>query len=526
MRMERSDLLARFSPDRVRSAVDSLVRHSAPPSVARSVPLELLVAVLLGGVLRLYRLGAESLWIDEVFMVRMATDMSLSELLFEVPLYEPHPPLFNVLMWAWIGRTGTSEALMRVPSVAFSLLAIPIVYALTRRLFDRGTAGLTALFLAVSPLQIWYAQEARMYALLVLATATSFYLVVRIAESAARGDPVTRLAVAYVAVGTVLGYLHVYGLFVLLAQATFFGWNLVRRGTDALLSWRELLAVYGGIGALTAPWTGLLLDRLLRPDRYPADAASWLQPPDLAVLAEAFSLLSFGVTTHTRPYEVLTHPPDLFLLVVGICLLLPIALFAMGAFESEDRGIFLVGLWLLVPAAVPFALSITLRPMFELRYLLVVAPAFLVLLARGVQVVSRDPLRYVLVGLILTGMLVPLPGYYAEPHKDEWREAADYVASDAEPGDVVVVVPGWTGAEPNHAFRFYFDREDVAVVPLYSFSSADEYRQAIDGGGDVYLVVSYTNQRQEVIDRVATQTGSEPTEEREFVSIRVLKYER
>ena len=89
-----------------------------------SVPPELLIAVLVGSVLRLYRLGEQSFWIDEVFMVTMATETTLGELLFEVPQFEPHPPLYNVLMWAWVPIAGTSEIAMRSTSVLFILVAV------------------------------------------------------------------------------------------------------------------------------------------------------------------------------------------------------------------------------------------------------------------------------------------------------------------------------------------------------------------------------------------------------------------
>lgn len=483
------------------------------------IPIGLIVSVGIGSILRVYRLGAESLWIDEVFMITMATETGLRELLFEVPRFEPHPPLFNLFMWAWIRLTGTSEVAMRSPSVLFSILSIPVFYLLVDRLFTRQTAGIAAILLAVSPFQIWYAQEARMYALLLLLTVVSFYQLVTLLES-----PDTRQGILYVGTGVLLAYLHVYGLFVVLAQALFLGWLFFRRGTEVSFSLRQYIGLYTSIGTLSLPWTGLLLHRILVPERYPEDAAAWIQRPELTDLVEAFSLLSFGVTDHTRPYQILTQPPDLLLLVVVLSLLFVVGGVTMGEFRSDQRGMLLTWFWLFIPLFVPFFISLWIRPMFQLRYLIVVSPAFLLLLARGVQMVPQLPVRYLVVGLILTGMVFPLPGYYAEPNKDQWEDAAGYVASNADSGDVVIVVPGWTWTGPSDAFRHYFDREDVTVRPLYHSSPRADYEEAVRQGDSIYLVVSYTNQRQEVMTRVSEIVGKTPSERREYISVVVFEY--
>lgn len=484
------------------------------------IPLELIVAVVIGSVLRIYRLGEESFWIDEVFMITMATERGIRELVFEIPLFEPHPPLFNLFMWGWIRLTGTSEIAMRSPSVVFSILSIPMFYLLVDRLFTRQTAGIATGFLAVSPFQIWYAQEARMYALLVLLTILSFYEMVRLIESYT-----TTHALAYVGCGVLLAYIHVYGLFVLLAQALFLGLSLFRRRSELTLSPGHYIGIFASIGALSLPWTGLLVHRILVPDRYPQDAAAWLQRPELTDLIEAFSLLSFGVTNHTRPYQVLSHPPDLLLMLVALCLLFVVGGVTMSEFQTDRHGMRLSGFWLFVPLVVPFFISLWVRPMFQLRYLIVVSPAFLLLLARGVQMVPEIPVRYLVIGLILIGMVFPLPGYYAEPNKDQWEDAADYVESNAAAGDVVIVVPGWTWTGPSDAFRYYFDRQDVSVHPLYAANSMEEYQAAVTQGEDVYLVVSYTNQRQEVVNRVSETVGRSPTERRKYISVIVFKYQ-
>src|SRR5690606_5647697 len=72
-----------------------------------------------------------------------------------------HPPTYYLLLHHWL-KIGREESWLRLPSVYVSMISLALTYTLGRSLFSRK-AGLTAAaFLAVAPLSIWYAQEARM----------------------------------------------------------------------------------------------------------------------------------------------------------------------------------------------------------------------------------------------------------------------------------------------------------------------------------------------------------------------------
>ena len=63
---------------------------------------------------------------------------------------------------------GTAKLAVRLPSLIAGTLVIPALYELGRELYDRRTGLIAAAFGAVSPLLIWYSQEARMYAFVTL----------------------------------------------------------------------------------------------------------------------------------------------------------------------------------------------------------------------------------------------------------------------------------------------------------------------------------------------------------------------
>src|SRR5690242_20250586 len=132
----------------------------------RTIPESLVLAmlVLLGGALRLLRLGHEPLWVDEGFSWRWA-HLPLADLWGAAGRLEYNPPLYYTLQHAALAL-GDGSFQLRLPSALLSALAIPLGYRLARDLAGRGAALLAALLVALSGPLVSYGQEARGYALL------------------------------------------------------------------------------------------------------------------------------------------------------------------------------------------------------------------------------------------------------------------------------------------------------------------------------------------------------------------------
>ena len=124
-----------------------------------------LVLIAVGVVLRLGFLGADSLWLDEAYSVVVVLEHTAREA-WETVLDRDHPPLFFVILRLTVLAFGASETTARLPSALASVCSLGLIFVLARRLGMTKRAGLSAvLLLALAPVDIWYAQEARMYAL-------------------------------------------------------------------------------------------------------------------------------------------------------------------------------------------------------------------------------------------------------------------------------------------------------------------------------------------------------------------------
>lgn len=139
----------------------------------------ILVAFLLVAALaRFPGLGKRSLWFDEALSGLIA-QLSTPEVLTNAA-GSSHPPGYYLLLHVW-HPAGESEFALRFPSAWFSLLAVAIVARLARDFLSRRTARLAALGMAISPFQVYYAQEARMYGLAIALSASVLWAFLRVA---------------------------------------------------------------------------------------------------------------------------------------------------------------------------------------------------------------------------------------------------------------------------------------------------------------------------------------------------------
>ena len=149
-----------------------MTRHLPSLDLILKLLLGLALAGFMGHTLYGLWLGY-SFWNDEVFSVAAAT-MPQGEAM-QGYLRDVHPPLYQWLLALWVRAFGTSEFSARLLSALCVVGALGALAAL-RRSMPRRVVLLTLLMCLSSWLTIYYAQEARSYATLLLLSALSFTL--------------------------------------------------------------------------------------------------------------------------------------------------------------------------------------------------------------------------------------------------------------------------------------------------------------------------------------------------------------
>jgi len=143
--------------------------------------------LFLSFVLRLYRLDAQSLWADEGTSVALAgRDWAA---ITQGAALDIHPPFYYYTLHVWQGLFGTNEFAGRALSVFYGTALVGVTYLLGRRLFGPTTGLVAAFIAALSPFQVYYSQETRMYILVSLLSALSFYFCLRLRGPLRRVEP-------------------------------------------------------------------------------------------------------------------------------------------------------------------------------------------------------------------------------------------------------------------------------------------------------------------------------------------------
>jgi mannosyltransferase len=403
------------------------------PSVARrlSGPLSLWLVLLAAFGLRIYGLGAQSLWYDEAFSVILArAELPTALLMLSADF---HPPLYYLVLRAGIALFGSSEFAVRFVSLVPSLAMAPLIWALARRLFDRPTGWLAAGLVSLSPLLVWYAGEARMYSQAAAFGLASTYALVRAQD---KGQARWWVTFAACALGAI--YSHYSALYLVAALGMFWLIDQLRLSTPGCANRQR--AFRPGIWAWGAVAIGVLA---IAPHLLGVSQAShgyWPGRLDMpSALAEAVRVLIAGDTA---------TPPLSFALVFLCGVLSLAAVLDAVAWPSSRRGVWLASLLPLAGTALAFAVLYQ-RPKFEPRHLMALAPAMWLLVAAGLGALRRMRGRGAktavgLAAVALMGGLAALDwGILAgNGPRDDWRGAVAFLRQNIRPGEALVLVSG------------------------------------------------------------------------------------
>jgi uncharacterized membrane protein len=222
----------------------SAPRTSARAGAARRAgeswwPLAAIIA--LAAALRLPTLGAQSFWYDEAFSAVHVFHAGLGATLHAVVHTENSPPLWYLIGWLDVRVLGDGAFALRLPSALAGIATVPIAWGIGRELAGRGAAVVAAALVAVNPLFVWYSQEARVYALLVLTSALAMLCFLRALAVPSRG----RMA-AFALSGALALLTHYFTVFMLLAMVLLLLRDPVRR-RGALAAAAATAAVGGAL---------------------------------------------------------------------------------------------------------------------------------------------------------------------------------------------------------------------------------------------------------------------------------------
>ncbi len=421
-----------------------------------------IVLTALAFALRIYRLDAQSLWLDEGSTWVEVTGKGWLALVAE--LFSPNAgyPLYHLLLKAWVLIAGDTEWALRFPSALAGALVVPVLMAAVGEISSHHThsrdvrvAAVIGALVALSPYTLWHAQDAKVYSLVILASAVLLWTLLR----AFRLD--TRRAwLLFAAVALISVFVHRLALLSLAGAALVLGLHLWQRNAGmqrwsaaAFIAIALVLSLTGVAGTILAT----------RNERIGSERSA-------VGIVEGiwFTFAHFSLDRWPGDLEgYLWLPTFVWLLPWAVLTLWGVTLLCRDALAGRSSAGAIVAL-LIAPVGL-FAIVHTIAPVYEARYVAPAFPAWLVALVypilaqRGgkdrVPMSSRrmlpDALALVLLVLSLTTGVATLvqPGkglFSGDPVKEQWREAVTALALRVHPDDLVLLHPHYV--EPMYAY--------------------------------------------------------------------------
>jgi hypothetical protein len=479
--------------------------------------LVIISITLFGGWLRVLLLANKGMWLDETFSVWLANH-SVADMLQWIVKIDQHPPLYYLLLHYWIARNGDTPYYARLLSALFGAGTIPIIYLIGKRMSGAVVGFAAAVFLALSPFNIYYSQEARMYTFLMFNAAVAIYALVRLLTDPRAVRPIGSQFREYLHAWRTFGpvepdpktdfsykdetrsqtgwrawiyrhrWLHIQTIETDLAWVAFVVFSaatLLSHNTAVFFSLATNIIVLGlmlfqrlnksgsqpafqapsfgnwvkaqiGIFFLWSPWLFTFIQQARR-----VDQEFWLPKPGWDTVAWTLRTL-LNASAPGQISQVMT-----WILCAVLC-------FGLAYYRKKLSIFFFLAALFAIPFLGELIVSIR-RPIFIDRTLIwITIPLFLVLAAGIVQLRVRL-FMIVMLGILATNYLFSTGDYYRFYQKEDWYTAAGYVALFAEKDDLVLFNSNFVEIPFDYYFEAYENRYRIKVekrgIPLDLFDS-------------------------------------------------------
>jgi predicted membrane-bound mannosyltransferase len=436
--------------------------------------LLLLLIIVLGASIRLYRLDAQGLWFDEAFSVAHS-GRSLPQL-FDILIRDVvQPPLHYLILNSWFDIAGYTSFQARLVSAVFGILSIPLLYLLAKRFTDTYTSLVAAFLLSISQIAIYFSQEARPYAqaqFFSLLSATTFLSFIE--------RPDLRRSIAFASAATALIYTHYYGAGTLLALGIY--WLIYRRDFSPHV-FPRLTAVVAVLFLAFLPWflavkSGGSLTQKRLITSTPLNPASNVNP---------YSAVASLTRYNNGKFESIQAPTTTTQALIGFAVFtLPAAGALWYSFRAGQQGA-LLGILM---AAIPLAMAMLcgyLGIIYSYRHSSFGVPGYYLAVALGWRACLRfDSVRTAWLLIVAALAALALPANWV-PTKPDYRTGFLPMAKNVRSGDCVSGFPHLWHERIHFAWEAYF--RDYGPLRLVQF---DELPAAAGSCGRLWLVWDQT----------------------------------
>ncbi|HEX3979672.1 MAG TPA: glycosyltransferase family 39 protein, partial [Acidimicrobiales bacterium] len=440
-------------------------------SISRPTSLVVMASMVVGGAIRLD--VPRGLWLDEAISVSEAK-MPYGAMLHRLATTDVHPPLYFTVLWASIRLIGVGDFAVRVPSIWFGIVLIPLVYLLGKEAYDRRTGAVAAVLVAVGPYTVWYSQEARMYAMLMVFSVLALWAQVRIFHRGGWYPWVIYTLASVAMIAT-----QYFGMWQLLVQQLVFVGAIVVRFHRRERPGRLLRAwLFSAVPLVLA----LIPLGLMMKGQFTVHQATGQAFGGTATATVAGGITIYSVITNFGYAAFGFHSNVVMSDVISLWPFIMLGALAMLGRRATSVT-YLFAAAVAVPVGVMFVLGQFQSSLGDVRYVSTIVPVLFLLIARGITGVARKnvALTAVVVAIVAVMAVALFDQQFSSsnPRRYNFREAIARVDAHARPGDTILYDP--VNSQLSTVFAYYSPK--IKYIPLTT-------KPTVKAGHSVFIVAS------------------------------------
>jgi len=423
--------------------------------------ITLLIVFVCALLVRFYHLNHYDLWFDELGtdtytsqnLSRMtdASKVSHASVILDRMEYDPHSPLYYTVVYFYSILFGDGKSL-RIMSVIFSLLSLGILYQLSRLLFDCRTSIYALLIMMFNPFHLWYAQEARTYAMSSFLALLVVYIYMQALQTNKR-----HYWIFFPIVGTLTLFSSYNSVLLLIATGAALFFRCYRRYT---LKWI--------FSMLVIAMCLLLMQYILIAQLAFVNTSFWTQAPSPKVLLYTWMFYTLGYSATIFQYQLAL---PLFFVV-----------FSYGVysyFRLDKPKTIIILIFLLFPIFASYILSKFTTPIYIHRQLFIYSSFYYLFVAKGLTSIRNLKIQMVVVLCIGALMTASLANYYRgvlvhSPEvllgvleKKNYNDVMMQMVENFEEGDYVIATDLQAYAiTHSYVARYFLNYNDVPFKTL------------------------------------------------------------
>lgn len=453
------------------------IKEKVPYVFSLKTILALIVLMTAAVLLSVFVFSKTSLRLDEAQSL-FQVSRDYPGLLFQIA-QDVHVPGYHTLLQGWITIFGGDITVARYMSLAFFVATIPAVYYLGAMIFNRHVGMLAAVFVTISPFMQWYGSEARMYSMLAFVTVIHQIIFLKVFK---QGKTVHWFWYTLIAI---IGlYTHYFFAFVIITEVVFY---LLFHKQFPKGSLKRFIAA--GIVALAAfaPWLWYVRSLGTASNTQPS-----LTAPSSGDLFNTYAQFLFGFQVDALNTIIVSLWPIIVLL----------AFYALQKNHKVSPSAIFFVMAAVIPVLGAFIISVTIRPFYLSRYLIVALPALVILLAWIISIYPKRIRRFLQIGFVIAtlGLLYIQVANPNTPVKEDYKAATTYLEKHATSRDVIVVSAPFTVYPTEYYYKGdaklttqpIWDRFSKGAVPMFNAAALkSETEKNVSAYQNAWLILSY-----------------------------------